>query len=111
MHALTLAKVTASCPDEATLINMLAELVGPTDVEDVLDIIRMDLYFQYRDGDETLFEDMDDRYRQLAARLIYASGRSATGKLKKKMTIMVVEPPKPPSPKARTTRTRGRRPS
>jgi hypothetical protein len=67
---------------------MFIELVGPTDVGDVLDIIRSDLRGQYRDSDDIIIEIIDDDYRKFAERLLEAARRSNRGKLKSKLTIM-----------------------
>lgn len=66
---------------------MLAAVVGPDDVGYILDTIRLDLYYEYRNWSEWLFDSVDREYREFAERLIAGTGRSARGKLKEKLTI------------------------
>jgi len=68
---------------------MLTELVGPTDIGDVLDRIRKDIFYRFRDSNDTVMEAVDCQYRELAERLIDAAGRSGRGNLKDKLTIRI----------------------
>jgi len=66
---------------------MLMELIDPTNVGHVLDIIRTDLYYRYKDSDDLIIDIIDEDYREFAKRLIAGVGRSCRGKLKDKLTI------------------------
>jgi hypothetical protein len=66
---------------------MLTVLVGPTNVGDVLDTVRKDLFYRFRDSDDIVMEAVDCQYREFAERLIDAAGRSSKGRLKTKLTI------------------------
>jgi hypothetical protein len=68
---------------------LLVELVGPTTVGDVLDVIRSDLYHRYKDSSDLMIDSVDDEYREFAEMLIQHTGRSSKGKLKCKLTMKV----------------------
>jgi hypothetical protein len=48
---------------------MLTCLVGPANIGDVLETIRIGLFYQFRDSDD-IMEAVDCRYREFAERLI-----------------------------------------
>ena len=64
-------------------------MVGASDVGDVLNTIRRDLFYRFRDSDEIVMEAVDCHYRQFAERLIEAAGRSEQGKLEDELTIRI----------------------
>lgn len=80
------AKMYLQSRDREAIERMLAAVAGPADVGYVLDIIRLDLYYEYRDWGEELFDSVD---REFAERLIAGTGKSIRGKLKEKLTIRI----------------------
>jgi len=89
VHAYRVAKMFDGNFGSSVLERMLTELVGPMAVGEVLDVIRLDLYYRYKDSDDLIFDIMDERYREFAIRLIEISGRSSRGDLKRRLTIRI----------------------